>query len=85
MANNSTYQLPVGLLLLDMIGTAFFALGLVKVVANTDILPIHEWLAGTVFENYGIPFIVIGVLLIAPFALHLFARIRAQAEANVRK
>lgn len=85
MVNKVTYKLPIGLLLLDIIGTCLFALGIAKLVANMDILPINEWLAGTVFENYGIVFVVLGVVLIAPFSMHVFTRMRTHTEERLRK
>jgi len=71
------FRLPLGLLLLDGIGTALLVLGITEWVDATSLIA-ESWQ----FENYQLTMIVFGGLLMLPLFLHIFAFIKENSRNN---
>ena len=68
------------LIVLDAIGAAFVGLGLAKMFAGVEVFPvIFEW------NEKGWAFIIVGALLMLPMIVHLFVKVREQAEKKLTK
>lgn len=74
------FKLPFSLIALDTIGAIFIGLGIAKMYAGLDLLPVAFQL-----DEKGWAFIVIGALFMLPLMLHLFAKMREQAEKKLTK
>lgn len=72
--------LPLRLLVLDLIGSVFFTLGLIPLVLGFDTLP-----APMRFEHYGWVLIIVGVVLWLPALVHIAVKIHAQLEDRGRR
>lgn len=68
------------LIVLDAIGAIFVGLGLAKMLAGLDLLP-----AAFQWDEKGWAFIIIGVLFMLPMMVHLFVKMREQAEKKLNK
>ncbi|MGQ0443397.1 MAG: hypothetical protein ACT4OH_08175 [Methylophilaceae bacterium] len=78
MLDKQGFKLPLGLLLLDGIGSILVGLGLaIKFGA-------FELPSALQFAEEGLVLIIIGVLLMLPLLIHLFARARERAEEKKR-
>ena len=75
-----SFKFPISLLVLDMIGSLLVGLGLAKMFAGIDILP-----AALQFDEKGWTLIILGGLMMLPFILHLFAKLRERAEQKLIK
>lgn len=73
-------KFPLGLLVLDAIGSLLIGLGLAKMFAGIDFLP-----TALQFDEKGWVLIIIGVLLMLPMIFHFLARAREQAETKIIK
>lgn len=71
--------LPWRLLVLDLIGSAVFTLGLLKLVLDFETLP-----SPLRFDHYGWALIALGVALWFPALLHIAIRIRDRLESTGR-
>ena len=68
------------LIVLDAIGAVFVGLGLAKMFAGVEVFPvIFEW------NEKGWAFIIVGALLMLPMIVHLFVKVREQAEKKLTK
>ena len=65
-------MLPLHLIVLDAIGCIMIGLGLAKQFGGIDLLPAQFQL-----ENYGLIFIIFGVILMAPAVFHFVKRVRS--------
>jgi multisubunit Na+/H+ antiporter MnhG subunit len=70
----------LGLLLLDLVGTILFGLGVVKKFSGLDTLP-----KSLQFDNYELVLIVFGIFLMLPYVLNMFARARQKSEEKLVK
>jgi len=66
MDTGKPFSIPVRLIVLDATGVVLLGVGLLKVIANIELLP-----QGLLFEGYGIAFIVVGVLLMIPLVVYV--------------
>ena len=67
-------------IMLDAIGAIFVGLGLAKMFAGLDLLPVvFQW------DEKGWAFIIIGVMLMLPMLVQLFVKMREQAEKKLTK
>ncbi len=80
MSNHKPFKLPVGLLVLDGLGTVLVGLGLAKMFGNINVLP-----ASLQPDETGWTFIIIGGLLMLPFILFFFSKVRERAEKKIVK
>ncbi len=80
MAEQQGFKIPLGLLVLDGLGTLLIGLGLAKMFANIDIVP-----ASLQFDQHGWSLIILGGLLMLPFMFNIFAQIRSRAERKLIK
>ncbi len=77
---NKTIPFPLGMLVLDFVGTVFVALGLTKKFGGLDLLPVVSH-----FDQSGWLLIGLGVLLTLPFLLYILSKVREKAEQNITK
>ncbi len=77
---NKTFKPSLSLVVLDAIGALLLGLGLAKMFAGLDILP-----ASLMLDETGWTFIIVGILLMLPMLIQLFAHIRTQAEKKLTK
>lgn len=68
-------MLPLRLLVLDLVGSAFFTLGLIKLLLDVDTLP--AWLR---FDHYHWALLALGVTLWLPALIFIALRIREGFE-----
>ncbi len=80
MNEKSAFKLPLGLVVLDGLGTILVGLGLAKMFAGLEILPTALQL-----DEKGWTLIISGVLLMLPLLLHIFAKVRERAEEKLLK
>lgn len=80
MQNEKPLKLPLGLLLLDGLGTVLVGLGLAKKFGGVDLLP-----AALQPDDSGLTLIVTGGLLMLPFLFFFFSKIRERAEQKIVK
>lgn len=66
MSQKKTIRIPVSLLLLDLIGTILFAIGIIDLVNDSDFVP-----SSLQFNKYEIVMIIIGILFIFPLIKHI--------------
>jgi hypothetical protein len=74
------FKLPLSLIALDAIGAILVGLGVAKMYAGLDLLP-----AAIQLDEKGWTFIIVGALLMLPLMLHLFVKVREQAEKKLVK
>jgi len=77
MAKNNkgqTIQVPLGALVLEVLGTALMVIGLAKKFGGMDLLPLL-----TQFDQSGWLLFGVGFLLTLPFVLHMIASARNRA------
>lgn len=70
----------LGLLLLDVVGTVLFGLGVAKKFSGLETLP-----KNLQFDNYEVVLIVFGLFLMLPYMLNMFARAREKSEEKLLK
>ena len=76
----TAFKPSLTLIVLDAIGAVFVGLGLVKMFAGVDFFPVtFEW------DEKGWAFIIVGALLMLPMIVHLFVKVREQAEKKLTK
>ena len=76
----TAFKPSLTLIVLDAIGAVFVGLELVKMFAGVDVFPvIFEW------DEKGWAFIIVGALLMLPMIVHLFVKVREQAEKKLTK
>jgi hypothetical protein len=75
-----SFKFPITLLMLDMMGSLLVGLGLAKIIAGVDILPVAMQ-----FDEKGWTLIILGGLMMLPFIMHLFAKLRERAEQKLIK
>ena len=75
MVSRSKLSIPPKLMLIDVIGTILFGLGIAKQVAGIDYLPDHLRFAGS-----GIVFIVAGCALMMPAIFFIIGAARTRKE-----
>ena len=76
----TAFKLSLSLIVLDAIGAIFVGLGLAKMFAGLDLLPIaSQW------DETGWALIIIGVMLMLPMMVQLFVKVRQQAEKKLTK
>lgn len=63
------FSIPTRLIVLDVVGTLLFVIGLLELVVGIELLP-----TSLRFEGYGFALIVAGVVLMLPLVAHLVAR-----------
>lgn len=66
MSQKKTIRIPVSLLLLDLIGTILFTIGIIDLVNDSDFVP-----SSLQFNKYEIVMIIIGILFIFPLIKHI--------------
>ena len=71
------FKLPLGLLLLDGIGTLLVVVGIAEWVGATQLIA-ESWQ----FENYQLTLIVLGGLLMLPLFLHIIEFIKERTRNN---
>jgi hypothetical protein len=65
---------------LDATGAILVGLGLAKMFAGLDLLPVaFQW------DEKGWAFIIIGIMLMLPMMVQLFVKVRQQAEKKLTK
>ena len=74
------FKLPLSLIALDAIGAILIGLGMAKMFAGLDLLP-----GAFQLDESGWTLIIVGALLMLPLMLHLFAKVREQAEKRLSK
>lgn len=67
-------KFPLKLIALDGLGSIIFAIGMALYV-GVDILP-----ANLRFDNDGIGYILLGILLMLPFLMHILSWVREQSK-----
>jgi hypothetical protein len=76
----TAFKPSLSLIVLDAIGAIFVGLGLAKMFAGLDLLPItSQW------DETGWALIIIGVLLMLPMMVQLFVKVREQTEKKLTK
>lgn len=75
MAESPKLKISFPFLILEGLGSALFGLGMAKMFAGIDVLPISLR-----FDETGWTMIVLGVLLMMPFLFHFLSQIRSQVE-----
>jgi len=75
MAEHSKVKISFPFLILEGLGSALFGLGMAKMVADIDVLPVSLQ-----FDETGWTMIILGVLLMLPFLFHFLSQIRSQVE-----
>ncbi len=80
MSEKKSFKLPLGLILLDGLGTVLVGLGLAKMFAGIDVLP-----ASFQASVPGWALIVVGCLMMLPFVLFFLSKIRERVEKNIVK
>jgi hypothetical protein len=76
----TAFKPSLSLIVLDAIGAIFVGLGLAKMFAGLDLLPIaSQW------DETGWVLIIIGVMLMLPMMAQLFVKVRQQAEKKLTK
>jgi hypothetical protein len=76
----TAFKPSLSLIVLDAIGAIFVGLGLAKMFAGLDLLPIaSQW------DETGWVLIIIGVMLMLPMMVQLFVKVRQQAEKKLTK
>ena len=75
LKENSTFKIPVSLLVLDFIGAILLGVGLAEWLADTGLVPERFQV-----ENYYIAMVICGGLLMLPMILHIVktAAVRAR-------
>lgn len=71
------FKLRWDLLLLDGIGSILFGLGLAKLLAGLDILPVAFQ-----FDKTGWTMLLLGLLCMLPFILNVLGQVRARTEGR---
>lgn len=71
------FKLRWDLLLLDGIGSILFGLGLAKLLAGLDILPVAFQ-----FDKTGWTMLLLGLLCMLPFMLNVLGQVRARTEGR---
>ena len=66
LSPKKTIRIPVPLLLLDLIGTILFAVGIIDLVNDSDLVP-----SSLQFNKYEIVMIITGILFILPFIKYI--------------
>lgn len=74
------FKPPLSLVILDVIGTIFLGLGFAKMFAGINFLP-----ATIQLDEKGWTLIIVGVLFMFPMLLHIFVKMREQAEKKLIK
>ena len=77
MSEQPAFNIRFDLLALDGVGTVLFALGMAKMFAGVDFLPIAFQ-----FDETGWVMIVLGIVLMLPFLLNFLGQIRERAEGK---
>ena len=80
MQPEKKFKPPLRLVLVDTIGAIFVGLGVAKMFTGLNILP-----AAIQFDEKGWTLIVIGILFMLPLLLHIFVKMREQAEKKLIK
>lgn len=76
----TAFKPSLSLIVLDAIGAILVGLGLAKMFAGLDLLPVaFQW------DEKGWAFIIIGIMLMLPMMVQLFVKVRQQAEKNLTK
>jgi hypothetical protein len=74
------FKPSLSLIVLDTIGAILVGLGMAKMFAGLDLLPVaFQW------DEKGWGFITIGALFMLPMIVHLFVKMREQAEKKLIK
>jgi len=66
LKENSTFRIPVSLLVLDIVGALLLGLGLAEWFADTGLVPERFQ-----FESYYIAMVICGGLFMLPLILHI--------------
>ncbi|MGB5425174.1 MAG: chemotaxis protein [Gammaproteobacteria bacterium] len=69
LKENSTFKIPMSLLVLDFIGAILLGVGLAEWFADTGLVP-ERFL----FENYYIAMVICGGLFMLPLILHILKK-----------
>ncbi len=80
MTKSTSFSIPPGLLILDLIGALMAALGIVETTDAGIMLPQQF-----AFPFYNWVFIIVGALLMLPMVLHMVARAKQQAAGKEGK
>jgi hypothetical protein len=75
--DKTAFKLRLDLLVLDGLGVVLFALGIAKMFAGLDLLPLAFQ-----FDETGWIMIVLGILLMLPFMLNFLGQVRARTEGS---
>jgi hypothetical protein len=75
--DKTAFKLRLDLLVLDGLGVVLFALGIAKMFAGLDLLPLAFQ-----FDETGWIMIVLGILLMLPFMLNFLGQVRARTEGK---
>jgi hypothetical protein len=75
--DKAAFKLRLDLLVLDGIGAVLLALGIAKMFAGLDLLPLAFQ-----FDETGWMMIVLGILLMLPFMLNFLGQVRARTEGK---
>ncbi len=75
-----SFKPSFSLIVLDAIGAVFVGLGVAKMFAGLDLLPVvFQW------DEKGWTLIITGVMFMLPMMVHLFVKMREQAEKKLNK
>lgn len=77
--NEQKFQLPLGMLVSEFLGTGLMGLGLVKKFGGVDFLP-----ALTQYDQSGWLLIGLGFVLTLPFVFYVLSKVREKAEQQKR-
>jgi flagellar biosynthesis protein FliQ len=77
---NKAFKPSLSLIVLDAIGALLVGLGIAKMFAGLDLLPVaFQW------DEKGWAFIIIGGLFMLPMIVHFFVKMREQVEKKLTK
>ena len=79
MEEKSKPFIPYIFIGIDAIGTILLGLGIAKHFVHIDILP-----PAMRFENYGMAFMIIGVILMLPLVVHVITKVQSGSNRNIR-
>jgi len=77
MSEKPAIKISLNLLVLDGIGSILFGLGLAKLLAGLDILPVAFQ-----FDKTGWTMLLLGLLCMLPFMLNFLGQVRARTEGR---